>query len=194
MGVHAGFEIGHPFRSANDRVVNRSHRTTDDEVRAQVVDAIGLNNPIFNGLPLDAQVELLNHWVLQVVIDDVHAFGRSGTGYDRAYESIRQRRRSGDEFSVGTDERSTANTNVDGQRTAIEPAFERKDLQGHAIIVDSISPVNTHTTGLIGPVEANPRPEIVRILMPVTVKERQEDRVDLVVVANVIDVGIEFVA
>ena len=47
--------------------------TPEDEVRAQVVNAVGADHPVLRELPLEAEVELLHRRVLHGVVDDVDA-------------------------------------------------------------------------------------------------------------------------
>jgi len=45
-----------------------------------------------------------------------------------------------------------------------------------------------------GPVEADARTEIVGVLVTVAVQEREQDRIDLIVMSDIIYVGVELVS
>ena len=93
--VGAGLEARDRLRPAGVRIEDRAHRYANEEVRAEIVNAIGANDPVLSELVLHTEVELLHHRVLDVVIDDVHAFLRAACSRnDESAEGIGNRRSS----------------------------------------------------------------------------------------------------
>ena len=80
MRIHRGPQFGDAFRAAHVRVVHNASGHTHDEMRAEVMNTVGLHNPVAGELPLHAEVELLDHGVLNLVGDDVDAFDGAGAG------------------------------------------------------------------------------------------------------------------
>ena len=87
-----------------------------------------------------------------------------------------------------------ARTHHDRQRTSIEAALQRRNFQRDPVVVDAIAAVHTEYAALVRPVEANARAEIVGVFVARSLEESGKNRIDLVVVADVVDVGIDFVA
>ncbi len=112
---------------------------------------------------------------------------------DEAGEGIRQVRRKRRELPVVPQEEQVARTHLDRQRAAVEPALERLDLQRDAIEVDAVAAVDAGPAARRGPVEADARPEVVQVPAAIADKKRLHDRVDLVVAADVLDVGVQLV-
>src|ERR1700730_5076107 len=84
VSVDGGLQISDGYGGG---IVNRADGHADDEVRPQVMDAVHLQNPVSCKLILNAQVELLDHGIAQLVVDKVNALGRpAGTGNDGAAE------------------------------------------------------------------------------------------------------------
>ena len=92
------------------------------------------------------------------------------------------------------EEEHVAGTHLDGQRAAVEPALERLDLQHDAVVVEAVAAANDETAIGRVPGEADPRPEVVQIALPLVRDKRQHDRVELVDAALIVDLGVDLVA
>ena len=154
-------------------------------------------NPVSCKLILNAQVELLDHGIPQVVVDEVDAFGRAaGTGNDGAAERRVGigRRDTGDEVSIGIENVGTAEAYVDGQGPAVESALQRVNFQRDPVVVNAVAAMNAEAEFAVAQLKPTRGPQLLDGLVARSVKERQQDGIDLVVVTQVIHVGINFIA
>lgn len=71
--VNGRLEIGDAVGAASDGVEDGTYRSPDDEARAEVVNAVNLEDEALANLLFDAEVELLDHGVAQTVVDDIDA-------------------------------------------------------------------------------------------------------------------------
>src|ERR1700682_522292 len=182
MRFGAGLQIGNGFRPTRYWIENRTHRHADNEVRAIVVNAVDLEHPVFREGILNAEVELLDHRILDVVVDDIDAFGGpSSPGNDGTIEGrIRVRRsQAGNEVSVAIKEIRTAQADVDRQCAAVQSTLERFEFKRNAVVIDAVSAMQTGSPTLVREIEADSRAEVIRVLVARTVKEGRENRIDL---------------
>ena len=192
--VHARLEVDDAIRAADHRVEHLADRAADDEVRAEVVHAVHAQHDAVRQGLLDAEVPLLDARVLHRVVDDVDARG-AGAGQDEAGERIGDRRRERRELAgVRVEEEHVAGLHLDRQRPPVEAALERLDLQRDAVVVDAVAAVDAEPAVAGRPVEADARAEVVAVALPLALQERLDDRVDLVVAADVLDVGVRLPA
>ncbi len=91
--LDAGFQIRNRVRTAHDRIEHSADCSTNDEMRAEVVQIVGAKNVVAAKLALDANIRLLDHRILHGVVDDVDSC-RSGAGQNKSGEGIRECRRS----------------------------------------------------------------------------------------------------
>src|SRR6185369_7122061 len=115
---------GNSFVATCDRVENCSHGSANNEVRAQVVDSVGTQNPILDKFTLDTQVELLHHGILSAVIDDIHPFGRASPWNNEPGERISHRGRTGNEVPRVIEIVDAAQAHVDGQSPAVQATLQ----------------------------------------------------------------------
>src|ERR1043165_6079086 len=143
---HTRFEILHDVRSANDRIERHgSDDATDDEVGANVAHVIGTESKLATKLALHARVHLLDHRVLEIIVDDVDAAG-SGAGQHKSGERVRKRRGARRKHAVDRiekkrrrNEKKISGANLDRQRAAVKPAFEFLNLESDAVVVNSVT-------------------------------------------------------
>src|SRR5262249_34231113 len=156
-GVDARFQIDDAIRSADNRIEDRANRAPDDEMSAEVVQVIGANCKRWSNLLLDAEVKLLHHRILQVVINDIDAAcpgtGKNDAGKGRGKEG-RERRNSS---CGGIKKEEITGEYLDGKRAPVKPAFESLNLKRHAVVIDALAAVNACMPALSCPVKADSR-------------------------------------
>ena len=177
--VDAGLEVHDAIGPSDDRV-EHPRRAADDEVRAEVVHAVGAQHDVFGSIALDAEVQLLHDRVLHAVVDDVDA-RRAGARKDEAGERVGQSTaRTAGTAGRGIEEEHVARAHLDRQRATVEPALERLDLERDPVVVDAVPAVHARPRVARRPVEADARPEVVAVGIARALQERLHDRIDLV--------------
>jgi hypothetical protein len=178
---------------AHHRVEDLADLPSDDEVGAQVVQAVHAQDHPLAHAGLDPEVELLHARVLQRVVDDVDA-GSARAGQREAREGIREMGRERRELpGGGVDEEDVARPDLDGQGPAVQPALQRHDLERHPVVVDAVAAVHAVAAALARPVEAHAGGEVVPVTLAVTLQEGLDQRVDVAVAADVLHVGVHLV-
>src|SRR5262245_7016418 len=144
----ARLQIGNGIRSTDNRIEYGTDGTSNDEVRAEVVQVVCSKHVVASKLTLNSEIELLDHRVLHRVVDDIDA-PRSGAGKDESRKWIRQSGRSrwklahhGIEW-VSLDVEEWAGPHVNWQSTSVQSAFKRLNFQGNAVVINAVSTVNT---------------------------------------------------
>ena len=163
-------------------------------MRAAVVDVVDLQHRVARNLEARAEVELLHRRVLERVVDDVDARGaraRQDEAGERVGEGRGERRHCP---RVRIQEEDVAGPHFDRQRAAVEAALERDDLERDAVVVEAPAAVQLEGAALAQPLEADARPEIVVVALPVALQKGLHDRVDVAVARDVLDVGVDLVA
>ena len=142
--------------------------------------------------PFDTEMEFVHGGMLQLRIDDVDP-GCAGARKDETGERIRQsRRKRRQPAGRGVEKEDVASADLDRQRAAVEPAFERLNLQDDAVVVDAVAAAHEQA-GHAAPGKADPRREVVEIALALASHERLHDRVQLAGAALVVDVGVDLV-
>src|SRR6185369_7296787 len=91
LRAHARLEVLHEVRSTDDRIKRyRTDNTTDNEVCTDVAHVIGAKGKVFAQLALNSDIDLVDHRVLKIIVDDVDA-ARSSARQNESGERICQR-------------------------------------------------------------------------------------------------------
>jgi hypothetical protein len=152
---------------------------SNDEVRADVTQVVRTRDQLTSKLALDAHIHLVDHRVLESVVNDINA-ARSCSGQHKAGEGVRQSWSAGRKDAVdrvkkelGRDEEEIARTHLNRQGAPIKPALQRLDFQCHAIVVDAITAVNACPPVFGRVVKSEPGRKIVFVSRSLTIQERQ---------------------
>jgi hypothetical protein len=167
----------------------------DDEVRPEVVQAVHPEHvALHQGQDLVVLEERLDLRVLERVVDDVDTGGaRARKG--EAGEGIREVRSEGRELAgLGIDEERVPRPDLDRQGPAVEAALQGDDLERHPVVVDAVAPVDARASLFCRPVESDAGGPVVAVALAVALQERLRERIDLVVSADVLDVGVQLIA
>src|SRR5688500_16569483 len=104
-------------------------------MRADVANVVGAQREVVAELLLNADIHLLDHRILEIVVDDVDASGACAR-QNKTCERIRERRRAGRKHAVDRiekklwrNEKQVSGAHFNGQRATIESAFQRLDLE-----------------------------------------------------------------
>ena len=149
-------------------IEDRADRAADDEARAEIVNAVDLDQQALADLLLDAEIELLHHGVAQAIVDDVDA-GAACAGEEESAERAGQHLRcagleravliqiDGNAIGIGD---HVARGDVQRERASIEALLQRHDFKRDAVVVDAVSAVNAEV-GIDRVVEADARRPVV---------------------------------
>ena len=138
-------------------------------------------------------MELVHRRVLEVRVDDVDARG-AGAGRTNPEKGLLFGGANGGNLPVvGSRKNTLPGADLDRQRAPIESALERLDLQHDPVVVQAVPAA--HEQAAVGriPGEAGARSEVVQVALPLVVHERQDDRVELVDAALVVDLGVDLI-
>src|ERR1044072_9151197 len=141
---------------------------------AEVVQVISAYCELISQFTLEADIHLLHHRVLHLIVDDIDATGASSRKDKTAKGILNIRCKRRKHAGVLIEKKGIAGAYFNGQRPPVQPAFKRLNLNRNAVVVNPITAMQACVSIFGRPIKANPRGEIIFIALTFATEEGQD--------------------